>query len=309
MRRSALVLAAFLALAAAPALAHTRKPQTVKLKVGLIHHCHRHRHRHRWSRCHGAKPKAHRPSHHKTHAVVKATPPPADPTPTATPTPAPVVEIGDVPGCRTGSSPLSYLAQYQAVLRVIINPGNYQAGVIACAQQAAAAGYRVHLVIQWWNPWTIAQVQSFYRTILDQLGGIAWAVSIGNEQELTSGGPGITGPQYATVWQAVEPIVAAQAPQAIRVAGEISPWGFHHLQAAYAAGLPGVQAVSGHPYNMSGCFSLPAFLSWANSIGLPAWFDEGYSLPGVWLPAKARTDSEVAGAAVVGAWLVGNPGT
>ncbi len=217
----------------------------------------------------------------------------------------PLVELGDIPGCRDGANPVAYLRTYRApLLRVIINPDNYALGGIACARAAVSAGYRLHLVIQWWNEWKLAQIESFFHLVLGQLGKASWAISIGNEQELNSPhGHLISGHQYSDLWKKLEPIVAAAAPKAIRVAGEISPWGFPFLKGAQAFGLPGAQAVAAHPYSMHSCFSLSAFRTWAHEIRLPYWYDEGYRLPGVWLPEKSRTASEVQGAAVVGAWL------
>jgi hypothetical protein len=293
MKRAVLIAIAVLAtLGATPAAARPLRlhGRTISLTLHLPRWCHSHR---RCVRQHHTALR--QPEHSKPPRAESSSPPP--------PTTTPVLEIGKVPGCRTGASPTAYLQHYQAVLRVILNPGNYQLGGIACARDAVAAGYRLHLVIQWWNPWTIAQVQTFFRTILAQLGPYAWAISIGNEQELSAGGPGITGQAYSIVWKAVEPLVAAAAPNAIRVAGEISPWGLHHLQAAYNSGLPGVQAVSAHPYKLKGAFAIPDFISWAQSKHLPYWFDEGYLMPGVWMPSWTSGPDALPGASVVGGWV------
>jgi hypothetical protein len=274
MKRVLVLLLALLALGALPAAASPPKPG----KIRPTRPC-----------GHGRLPSCHRSSKPKPGA--------------AKPPPAPAIEIGNVPGCRDGSSPVSYLQQYHAMLRVIVNPGNFQSGVLDCAREAVAAGYRLHVVIQWWNVWNVEQIKSFFALILPQVGKLAWAISIGNEQEIATGGDPIRGRAYAQDWQAIEPMVAAQAPQAIRVAGEISPWGFPYLKSAVAYGLPGAQAVAAHPYKMHDCFSLPDFMSWAKQNKLPYWIDEGYLLPGAWLPGRSRSASEVPGAAVVGAWL------
>ena len=86
-------------------------------------------------------------------------------------------------------------------------------------------------------------------------------------------------------------------------AGEVSPWHLGWLQQALGHGLPGVQAVAGHPYAFPHTFTPHAFATWARHHRLPYWFDEGYRLPGVWQRKYTRTARALAGAAVLGAWL------
>jgi hypothetical protein len=281
VKRAILILVAAMSLAALPAGAVGRgRPTspTIRLTLHIRHVC-----RHvRLPRC--------------VHKHIKAKSGTGHSTP-------PMLEIGDVPGCRDGVDPVPYLQRYHAMLRVIIDPENYALGGISCARAAVASGYRLHLVIQWWNDWSVDQIQGFFRQVLRQLGKVSWAISIGNEQDLAVHGPQESGQQYSAIWTQVEPIVAAAAPHAIRVAGEISPWGFAFIKGAQAYGLPGAQAVSAHPYKFHSCFLLSDFAAWAHEIRLPYWYDEGYLAPGVWLPQKTRTASEVRGAKVVGAWL------
>jgi hypothetical protein len=87
------------------------------------------------------------------------------------------------------------------------------------------------------------------RRVLAYYARFAWAVSIGNEQELNQGGPGQTLREYALRWRALEPIVAALAPGAIRMAGEISPSGWTYLKRAVRAGRLGAQLVAAHVYS------------------------------------------------------------
>ena len=108
------------------------------------------------------------------------------------------------------------------------------------------------------------------------------------------------------MWRAVEPVVANLAPQAIRVAGEISPWGMRFLLRLCAR----VARRSGdrrtrlrRPYG----FSLPQILAWNHRTRLPLWVTEGLLGPGSWPAASPRMHdlplSAMTGAAVVDAWL------
>jgi hypothetical protein len=211
-----------------------------------------------------------------------------------------------VPGCLGGGDPTPYLLQYRAtLLRVIITPlwgglgSNGES--VRCLRAAQAAGYRVHLVVQYSNAWDEAQTVAYFKQVLSYYGRYAWAVSIGNEQELVEGGPPRTGRQYAEQWQALEPIVAALAPQAIRVAGEISPWGWTFLKRAVSVGLPGAQAFGAHVYAYRFHFAIPAFEAWARSLHMPYWFTEGAYIPGSKAPVVPV--SQLADAPVIESWL------
>ena len=218
----------------------------------------------------------------------------------------PVVEVGNIPGCRSGASPVSILKHYHAgALRAVVTPETFKLGVMKCARSAVAAGYRLHLVIQWWDQWKDSRVESFFRSVLGRGQPRPWAVSIGNEQELRNHGGkhGITASAYARIWRHVEPIVASHARHAVRVAGEISPWHLAWFQQAFSHHLRGVQAIAGHPYAFPHTWTPKAFASFARRHHLPYWFDEGYKLRGVWQPKYARSAHKLAGAAVLGAWL------
>jgi hypothetical protein len=121
------------------------------------------------------------------------------------------------------------------IMRLIVNPGTGADGsALQCVRDAVYAGYHVDLTIQYWNPMTVAQDADFFRSILGIYGPLAWANSVGNEQELNQGGTTEDGTQYAAVWKAVEPIVATMAPHAI-------PWGLRPLggRERRSAGSPG----------------------------------------------------------------------
>ena len=220
-----------------------------------------------------------------------------------------MIGVGDVPGCMDGADPTPYLSEYGAsILRVIVSPTYGADGsALPCIQAAVDAGFKVHLVIQYWNYFTIEQDVAFFQHVLGYYAASVWAVSVGNEQE---GMGGASPAGYAAVWHAVEPVVAQLAPQAIRVAGEVTPWGVPFIQAAYAIGLPGVQAIAAHPYDTDYCFTISTFLAWTRAIGLQAWFTEGLAGPGAFgyhdgvdSSAGDRPLWQMAGAAVADAWL------
>jgi hypothetical protein len=160
----------------------------------------------------------------------------------------------------------------------------------------------VHLGFQYLNVWTVAQAAAYFKQVLSYYAPYAWAVSVGNEQELYQGGPGQTGGAYAADWRASEPIVAELGPKAIRVAGEISPWGWQFLKRALSAGLPGAQALAAHvyayPYHH---FRIPDFEDWCRSVGLPYWFTEGAPYPGSRAPVVPLSQPD--GARIIESWL------
>lgn len=222
----------------------------------------------------------------------------------------PITGIGDIPGCSDSSAdPAIWLSQQGGrVVRVFVNPWIGD-GALGCAQAAVRDGAQVALSIQWWNDWTVQQVQDFFGQMLAIYGPYAWSVSVGNEQELQEGpdgAPGISGDQYAAVWQAVEPLLLRFAPQAIKVAGEISPWGLPFLQQAVVDGLPGVQALAAHPYPYSGqyAFDIPTWVNWTHRLGLQAWFTESLCGPHDWYQGDCWSvqQSQAMGADVALEW-------
>jgi hypothetical protein len=201
------------------------------------------------------------------------------------------------------------LRAYRAsILRVVVDPRHGPDGqALGCVRAAVSAGYRFNLVIDYDNQWPVPQIVAFVKHVLGAYGGYAWAVSIGNEQDLVQGTKSETGPRYAAVWRVVEPLVVRMAPQALRVAGEISPWGIHWLQRAWASGLPGAQAIAVHAYLSHYGFDLPSVRAWMHTTRLPLWVTEGLAGPNAW-PAGYRhmyavPHSDMHGVAVADAWL------
>ena len=194
---------------------------------------------------------------------------------------------------------MPYLEAYGAqILRVVISPGSGTAGeALPCIIDAVSAGYRVSLVIGYDNSWGDSDVLAYFQRMLNMYGQYAWAISIGNEQELNQDGVQ-SGAQYATTWGIVEPVLAAQYPQAIRVAGEISPWGIPFIESALAVGLPGAQALAGHPYARPHGFAPLDFAALAQQYGLQAWYSEGLAAPDSWgasVPLSSMPDASMAG--------------
>jgi hypothetical protein len=170
-----------------------------------------------------------------------------------------------------------------------------------------AAGLRVNFAIPYSNRWSIARDVAYFKQVLAYYGRYAWAISVGNEQELTEGGATESPARYAAVWRAVQPVLARLAPHALRVAGEVSPWGLSFLRAIYDQRLPGVQALAVHAYATKLGFTLAGVLAWERRTHLPLWVTEGLAGPGAW-PGKPHREHPVPlwqlrGAALVDAWL------
>jgi hypothetical protein len=181
-------------------------------------------------------------------------------------------------------------ANHANVLRLILAPQDASAGAgIGCIKAARAAGYKVYVSFQFNNGWTPAQVASYFRSALPKYAPFAWAVGVGNEQDLTSRtayGQGqkslsrdgrTSGQNYRAVWNAVEPALAKLAPRAIRVYGEFSPWSFSANQQGFARSRPpGVQAIAAHCYHtkVGGLTDIPKAAAWAASKRLPLWCSE-----------------------------------
>jgi hypothetical protein len=224
--------------------------------------------------------------------------------------PSVLIGVGNIDNCLKGSSSgLGVLRTYHAkILRIVISPRQAPNGqALGCIKAARAHGYRVHIAIAYFNQWPIKQDVAYFRGVLGHYARYAWAISIGNEQELLQGSKTESGARYAAVWKAVEPLVAARAPHAIRVAGEISPWGFGFLRTAWAAGLPGAQVIGVHAYTGPHGVSFAQVLSWVRRTHRPLWVTEGLTGPHAW-PNGVRGLSavplaKIRGAAVAEAWL------
>lgn len=285
-----------LAIGAAPAPASAAR---------LSHHrAHHHRAHH-----HTPRHRHHHAHHHPPTQVIAVTG--VDIASPSVPAPSPqtwhngiaMIAIGDVPGCvSAGADPVPYLQNYAAqILRLVISPGSgSEAESLPCVSDAVSAGYKVSLVVGYDNSWTTTEILGYFQRVVQIYGEYAWAISIGNEQELNQDGSE-SAAQYASVWQVVEPVVASDYPQAIRVAGEISPWGLQLLQSALVIGLPGVQAVGGHPYARPHGFAPSQLAALAQAYGLPAWCSEGLAAPDSW--GASIPLSSMPSASMAGIWL------
>jgi hypothetical protein len=216
----------------------------------------------------------------------------------------PPIAAGNIPGCLSGSqtNPEWYLRHLHAsILRVVVSPDYGQDGqALPCIRAARSKGYRTELVVQWNSSWSISRTKQFFKHILGSYRYYVWSVGIGNEQEIT---PKLSSAGYSHAWRAIEPIVKRMAPWAIRVGGEISPWGLNFLSGALRDGLPGIQAVAVHSYYYSWAFSPGQAVRLARRYGLPLWEDEGlYDGPGTWHPHQARSSWAMRGAALIGVW-------
>ena len=141
-------------------------------------------------------------------------------------------------------------SHHATVLRLIV-PSQGPSSGVACASRAAAEGYRVYVSLQYSNAWRPARVAAYFRRTVPQYAPYAWAVSVGNEQDLAVQGGRATGTRYRAVWNAVEPVLAHVAPRAIRVYGETSPFGFPFLQQSFVGSRPrGAQAIAFHCYDV-----------------------------------------------------------
>jgi hypothetical protein len=167
-------------------------------------------------------------------------------------------------------------SHHATVLRLIV-PSEGASNGVACASRAAAQGYRVYVSLQYSNGWRPARVAAYFRRTVPQYAPYAWAVSVGNEQDLAVQGGPATGARYRAVWNAVEPVLARLAPRAIRVYGETSPFGFPFLQQSFDSGRPrGAQAIAFHCYDVhyGGLSIVPQVAAWAAGKHLPLWCSE-----------------------------------
>lgn len=189
------------------------------------------------------------------------------------------IGAGNLPGCLLGglTDPRPLMQKFHAtILRVVVSPGIWggNAGsAVPCIRATQAEGYKVMLVIQWASWWPTKTVQWWFSRELTLYGRYATAVGVGNEQEIVP--PNMSPKKYARMWRAVEPIVRQMAPWAVRVGGEISPWGYNDLAQELRRGLPGIQAIAVHPYKFSFGYSVARALTLARRYRLPLWCDEG----------------------------------
>jgi hypothetical protein len=219
----------------------------------------------------------------------------------ATPAHATVMMQGDPQtACQgDGSNPQPFLQAHDAtVLRVVI-PDYASPNALLCVARAKAEGYHVYISFQYDNAWTPTRVASYFAQTLPQYAPYAWAVAVGNEQDIVSTehlaqgvprtaqvcvGTGAArhcernaGAYYREVWDAVEPVIAKVAPKALRVYGETSPWGFSYLKDSFETGRPrGAQVVAFHCYDTKwgGLRAVPRVAAWAGKQHLGLWCSE-----------------------------------
>lgn len=218
------------------------------------------------------------------------------------------IGAGNLPGCLSGSltDPRPLMQKFHAtILRVIVSPGNFHGNsgeALPCIRAAHAQGYKVMLGVQWASWWPVSTVQSWFSRELRLYGAYVNAVGVGNEQEIVP--PAMSPAKYVRMWRAVEPIIKRMTPWAVRVGGEVSPWGYKDLAQELRLGLPGIQAVAVHPYAFSWGFSVRQALTLAGRYHLPLWCTEGLREgPDSW-PSASRTIpvSGMRGAAVAAVW-------
>jgi hypothetical protein len=198
-----------------------------------------------------------------------------------------------------GDDPRAFLQAHDAtVLRVVV-PDYPSPNLLRCITTARSEGYRVYLSFQYNNVWSPAHDAAYFAKTLPQYAAYAWAIAIGNEQDIISKnrlaqgvprtarqctGTGsarrcmrTTGAYYREVWDAVEPVLARDAPHALRVYGETSPWGFAYLRDSFLNGRPrGAQVIAYHCYDtkFSGLRAIPRVAAWAGREHLPLWCSE-----------------------------------
>ena len=312
---AAIILAGllFVSPAAAKAAIHHHRSRPVHHRKHPVHH-RKHRHRGRQQASAAGRPGP-------VNVPVRPAPeaPPVTrsngPTPISPQSPVRMIGIGNAPGCLNGADPTPYIRTYAAtVLRIVLSqyggaPGTH-GEAIPCLKAATAAGARVEIGIQWRSVWTPAQAADFVRQQLAFYAPYAWAVGLGNEQDLDWGLPGQpidapqTADQYAADFQAAAQVVATAAPRAVRVAVEGSPWSLPFSQQALADGLPGAQALAFHAYGVEAA-TIRDFYNLATSYGMPLWCTEGLDGPGVWVDPRYPPESsaQLADCQLAVAWL------
>jgi len=198
-----------------------------------------------------------------------------------------------------GDNVESILKAHRATVLRVVLPAYPVPNALLCVESARAEGYRVYVSLQYPNAWSPRRVAAYFARTLPAYAPYAWAVSVGNEQDIFSkqrlaqgvprtvrvcAGAGrhrrcrqSAGAYYREVWNAVEPVIARTAPKALRVYGETSPWGFAYLKDGFVPSRPrGVQAVAFHCYDTKwgGLREVPRVAAWAGHYHLPLWCSE-----------------------------------
>lgn len=228
----------------------------------------------------------------------------------AAPAHAIVMEADPQTPCQVdGDNPEPFLQAHDATVLRIVVPDYLSPNALDCVELAKAEGYHVYLSFQYDNAWSPRRVAAYFADTLPQYAPYAWAVAVGNEQDIFSTarlqqgvprkaqvctGTGVrrhcqsnAGAFYREVWDAVEPVIARVAPKALRVYGETSPWGLGFLKDSFETGRPrGAQIVAFHCYDTKwgGLRTVPRVAAWASTYHLPMWCSEMSDAlhPAVW---------------------------
>jgi hypothetical protein len=250
----------------------------------------------------------------------------------AAPAHARIMQADDQLTCvADGGDVNAFMQEHHATVLRMVVPYRGRSSAVDCARKAAAQGHRVYVSLQYDNAWRPGQVATYFRRTLPQYAPYAWAVSVGNEQDLAQGAPApygrsivcssvgggrrschpsTAGEDYRSVWNAVEPVLARLAPRAIRVYGETSPFGFPFLRDSFAPGRPrGVQAIAFHCYDVKngGLRVVPEVAAWAAAWHLPLWCSEMSGAPVATIHPWLKRDTQSQWNALVAATEARSP--
>jgi hypothetical protein len=188
---------------------------------------------------------------------------------------------------------------------------------LPCANNAVRHGHKLILVDQYRNCAPLRTDRARLRRMIRSYPH-AWAIAIGNEQDLSAQGdigcqPGAntTAAYYVRVWRNLIPILLKRSPHTLRVAGEVSPWGIDFTTSILKDGLPHVQVISGHPYPQAVVYTPHKFVGLAHHYHIQAWADEGMCGTGAWAYYGCTTPHTLCkeGYTLGGEWYTPTPTT
>ncbi len=85
-----------------------------------------------------------------------------------------------------GDNVQSILQAHDATVLRIVLPDFPSPNALLCVERAKAEGYRVYVSLQYDNAWSPTRVASYFARTLPPYAPYAWAVSVGNEQDIVS---------------------------------------------------------------------------------------------------------------------------
>ena len=85
-----------------------------------------------------------------------------------------------------GDNPQSILQAHDATVLRIVLPDFPSPNALRCVERAKAEGYHVYVSLQYDNAWSPTRVASYFARTLPPYAPYAWAVSVGNEQDIVS---------------------------------------------------------------------------------------------------------------------------